>query len=425
MTGHCDLVTIYSKIFPELFQHLLQMASRPFSSFKGRIRKRGHGQDDSLLENDILLNEVVPKQDTGDSFARENESSQENLCTHNDSERNLTQVLHRSNQDAQEATNEVATDYHQPQSRIFALASSKIINSFLGIILAMLAASMLSVSALMVKLATSVPSFEIVFIRLSLQLVFSLPALIFFKDKLIYSWKKSGFLILRGVVGVTSMSLIVYAVKQMNMADARVIFYTNPIYTAIFGRIFLKESITKFDIVATLLSLIGVVLIARPTFLFGSLGESAGSEHVWFPALMAVLSAVLSALSLILVRKLAQEVNARVVVFYFAAVGAVVSLCTSAIFGGLKYPDCGTHDIVYVITTGFIGYFAQLLTNKALTLEKAAVVALIRTVGIAVAFFLQLIFLGVVPSGLSIGGAILVLLCNIVIFIKKYRDQKV
>jgi len=57
-------------------------------------------------------------------------------------------------------------------------------------------------------------------------------------------------------------------------------------------------------------------------------------------------------------------------------------------------------------------------------MEKAHIVSLVRTVGIVLSFILQLIFLDLVPTGLSIGGAILVLLCNVVIFIKKYFDQK-
>ena len=57
-------------------------------------------------------------------------------------------------------------------------------------------------------------------------------------------------------------------------------------------------------------------------------------------------------------------------------------------------------------------------------MEKASVVSLVRTVGIAFSFILQLTVLHVAPNGLSIGGAFLVLLCNVAIFLKKYLDQK-
>ena len=57
-------------------------------------------------------------------------------------------------------------------------------------------------------------------------------------------------------------------------------------------------------------------------------------------------------------------------------------------------------------------------------MDKAAVIALVGTIGIGFSFFLQLVVLDVVPNGLSIGGAILILLCNVIIFIKKFRDMK-
>lgn len=293
-----------------------------------------------------------------------------------------------------------------------------------GIALTIISSLLLSITALLIKLAESIPSIEVVSMRSILQLVFSIPPLIFFKDKLVHPWKKIKFLILRGASGATAMNLAIYAVKHMPMADARVIFYTSPVYTAFLGRIFLKETVTKFDLIATVLSLGGVVLIGRPTFLFGSLGKSSSSKQVWFPTLLSAVGALCAACSIVLTRKVSQEMNGRVVVFYSTMVGATISFLASLISGGFKYPDCGTHDAYYIILSGVIGYSAQMMVTKALSLEKAAIISLVRTVGIVFSFVLQLAVLGVAPNGLSIGGAFLVLLCNVTIFIKKYLDQR-
>ena len=297
--------------------------------------------------------------------------------------------------------------------------------AFLGIILCIISSLFISLTALMIKLADSIPTLEVTFIRLTLQLVFSLPPMIFFKDKFIHPWDKSKFLLLRGVTGVTGMALSIYAVKHMPLADQRVIFYTSPVYTAILGRIFLKESVSKFDMVAIVLSIGGVVLIARPTFLFCSLGESSSTEQIWVPTLLAVTSAICHACSIVLTRKISKAVGTRVVVFYVAVVGSVISFAASLISNsGFKFQDCDTYDAVYVLAAGALGYSVQLLVTKALTLEKAAIISLVRTTGIAFSFVLQLIVLNVIPDGLSIGGAILVLLCNVSIFIKKFLDMK-
>ena len=385
------------------------MAGQLFSPLINRFRRSDMNYDsERLLENDT---EIPLGNLSG-------EAADLSILHHRDQTSTSDEYLHDarvSNENtAATKVTVIAPSRSSPKRKIF---------HFLGVTLAIFSSLFLSVSSLLFKLAQSIPSLEIVSTVLTLQLVFSLPAMIFLKDQFIHPWKKTRFLILRGVTGVTAMSLMVYSVKHMPLADARVIFYTSPVYTTLLGRIFLKESVSKFDLIAMLLGLGGVVLIGRPSFLFGSLGKSSTSEKVWLPTILAVLSAVMFAFAIIMVRKTSQEVSTRVVVFYYALVGSVISLLASLISGEFK-SDCGTHDVVYAIVSGTLGYFAQLLSTKACQLEKASVISLVRTIGIVFSFILQLIFLNVIPNGLSIGGAILILLCNVVIFIKKLLNQK-
>ena len=389
------------------------MAGQLFSPLVNRFRRSGMDYDsERLLENDTEIPLGNLSAETADL------SPDLSILHHRDQTLTGDQYLHDarvSNENTATKVTVIPPSRSSPKRKIF---------HFLGVTLAIFSTLLLSVSSLLFKLAQSIPSLEIVSAVLTLQLVFSLPAMIFLKDQFIHPWKKTRFLILRGVTGVTAMSLMVYSVKHMPLADARVIFYTSPVYTALLGRIFLKESVSKFDLIAMLVGLGGVVLIGRPSFLFGSLGKSSTSEKVWLPTILAVLSAIMFAFAIIMVRKASQEVSTRVVVFYYALVGSVISLLASLISGEFKYPDCGTHDVVYAIVSGMLGYFAQLLSTKACQLEKASVISLVRTIRIVFSFNLQLIFLKVIPNGLSIGGAILILLCNVVIFIKKLLNQK-
>jgi len=394
------------------------MAAKIFSPLIARLRRRV--QSERLLENDesFLVRE--------DFLEVQEDGSTENVTTE------LTIEANQFDSDSTSARNDLAIELRD--NRIARNGNAEVVNikikaprkkklAFIGIILGIIAALILSVGSLMVKLAESVPSIEVTFMRLTFQMVFSLPAMIFFKDKFIYPWKQSRFLLLRGISGTTAMNLMNYAVKHMPLADARVIFYTSPVFTAILGRIFLKESVSKFDVLAMILSIGGVVLIGRPTFLFGSLGKNSGSKQVWVPTLLAVGAAIGSAASTVLTRKMSQEVGPRVVVFYFAVLGSIISFVGSLI-SGFKYPDCGTYDSIYMLAIGVLGYFALVVRSKALAMEKASVVALVSTIGIAFSFILQLVALDVVPNNMSIGGAILVLLCNVIIFIKKFRDMK-
>ena len=397
------------------------MAAKIFSPFIARLRRSKHFQNERLLENDeiFLLREqdLLEVRDDGpaENVTTELTIEGNRFNSGNASARNgLGLELRDSSIVSNGNVDVVSTKIKVPRKKKFA---------FLGIILAIIAALIFSVSALMVKLAESVPSIEVTFMRLTSQMVFSLPAMIFFKDKFFHPWKQTRFLLLRGISGTTAMTLMIYAVKHMPLADARVIFYTSPVFTAILGRMFLKESVSKFDVLAMILSIGGVVLIGKPKFLFGSLGENSGSQQVLVPTLFAVASAFGFATSTVLTRKMSQEVGPRVVVFYFAVVGTVISFVGSLI-SGFKYPDCGTYDSIYMLATGALGYFGQVVRSKALSMDKASVIAVVGTIGIGFSFILQLVVLDVVPNSLTIGGAILILLCNVIIFIKKFRDMK-
>ena len=386
--------------------------------------------DECLLENDVIALQEVSLEVANKDFTEKDSKQTAEKPSHINTVDTIASTgngftsieLHEDQCSTSTTTHGESTEPTETATKP-PVAKTKV--AFLGIILCIISSLFISLTALMIKLADSIPTLEVTFIRLTLQLVFSLPPMIFFKDKFIHPWDKSKFLLLRGVTGVTGMALSIYAVKHMPLADQRVIFYTSPVYTAILGRIFLKESVSKFDVVAIVLSIGGVVLIARPTFLFGSLGESSSTEQIWVPTLLAVTSAICHACSIVLTRKISKAVGTRVVVFYVAVVGSVISFAASLISNsGFKFPDCDTYDAVYVLAAGALGYSGQLLVTKALTLEKAAIISLVRTTGIAFSFVLQLIVLNIIPDGLSIGGAILVLLCNVSIFIKKFLDMK-
>ena len=393
------------------------MAARIFAPITKRLRRKVNDRE-RLVENDISLllqKDLFREAHDNGITAQEGKEQGKETCF-------VSTV-------SSDAGNNYAVEQHDYSGRGDNTATIKRTKpakkrvAFVGIILSMTSALFFSSSALLTKLAESIPSLQVSFMRLTIQLSFALTAMIFFKDEFIYPWKKTKFLVLRGVTGVTAMTLSIYTIKHMPLADARVIFYTSPVHTAILGRIFLKESISKFDVIAMLLSIGGVVLIARPTFLFGSHREASGSTQVWIPAILAVVGAIGAAFSTILTRKMCQEVGIRVVIFYFFLVGSIVSFAAS-IISGFKYPDCGTYDAIYIIVAAFIGYSGQLLATKALTMEKASVVSLVRTIGLVYSFIFQITILDDVPSGLSIGGAVLVLLCNVCIFLKKFSDMK-
>ena len=72
------------------------------------------------------------------------------------------------------------------------------------------------------------------------------------------------------------------------------IMATSPIFTTIFGRIFLKEAIVIADIINLFLVFAGIVFIVKPPFMFGH-----SNLYIEDPeALYAIIALVISSASL-------------------------------------------------------------------------------------------------------------------------------
>ena len=142
-----------------------------------------------------------------------------------------------------------------------------------GLILTVASGILFAIASLFVKLSnTTIPAFEIVFVRLVTQTLLVLPVAIWARADLLGEKKYRPFLLCFGVVNFASISCIYSAFTELPLGDATVCISATPIFTAFLAYVFLKESWHIFDAVATFTCVGGVVLITRPTFIFGSAG---------------------------------------------------------------------------------------------------------------------------------------------------------
>ena len=120
-----------------------------------------------------------------------------------------------------------------------------------------------------VKLAGErIPSQEIVLARSLVSLVISYGLL---RRANVPPWGHDrGGLWLRGLTGFAALSCVYAAVTHLPLADATVIHYLNPAFTALLAGVLLGERISAGSVIATTLCLVGVVLVAKPEALFGA-----------------------------------------------------------------------------------------------------------------------------------------------------------
>ncbi|KAK5613254.1 hypothetical protein CRENBAI_024985 [Crenichthys baileyi] len=220
------------------------------------------------------------------------------------------------------------------------------------------------------------------------------------------------------------MILLFYAVQQMPLADATVIMFSNPVFTSILAWIFLKEKCTIWDCVFTVFTLTGVILIARPPFLFGehlSGIEGNYTNHVK-GTVAAFGGAIGAACTIVVLRKMGKSVHYYLSVWYYAVIGLIECVIIVSILSEWKLPSCG-QDRWMLMLIAVLGIAGQTFLTKAVQIEKAGPVALMRTVDVVLAFFFQFIFFNRAPTWWSLGGALCVVLSTSGLALRKWYNS--
>ena len=269
-----------------------------------------------------------------------------------------------------------------------------------------LAAFFFSLMALLVKMAGQrLPTAEMVLARSVVAVVLSYGML---RRARVAPWgQRKGLLIFRGLAGFAGLLCMFYALTKLPLADATVIVYTNPVFTAILAALFLREMMGAREVLGLLLSLAGVVLVAQPAFLFGADADSLDL----FAVGIALLGAIFASAAYVSVRKLGETEHYLVVVFYFPLVATPASI--PFMISEALWPTPA--EWLMLLGIGVITQIAQVYLTKGLHTEKAGRAMSMSYVQILFAALWGFLFFSEVPDLLSIAGALLVVAGTVVV----------
>ena len=143
-------------------------------------------------------------------------------------------------------------------------------------VLCMVGASLcFAIMSSFVKVASSrLPPLESVFFRCLCTLVALIP--IMRAQKISLLGDRKGLLAFRGTIGFLSVALGFYAVANLGLGDATVLWKTSVVFTALFSILILGESLTLHLLVLIALSFLGALLIVKPSFQVFNLPGLAG-----------------------------------------------------------------------------------------------------------------------------------------------------
>jgi drug/metabolite transporter (DMT)-like permease len=270
----------------------------------------------------------------------------------------------------------------------------------------LLSAFFFSVMSLLVKeVGTRIPSQEVVFVR---ALVSMVVAYVLLRRANPGNWgHRKGLLVVRGLAGFSALSCFFYALIHLPLADATVIQYTNPVFTAWLGWLVLAEALSAGEAALSAAGLLGVLLVARPTFLFG------GAMRLDpFATVVGLMGAMFSAAAYVSVRKLGRTEHPMIIVFYFTVVTVPASL-PGMLVSGVVWPSLA--QLFFLAGVGFTAVLGQLHLTRGLQLEPAGRATAIGYAQILFAASWGMIFFHEFPDALSLLGAALVLVSVVVL----------
>ena len=242
-----------------------------------------------------------------------------------------------------------------------------------------------------------IPVLEIIAARASVSLLLSYLDV---KRKRISVWGHNRpLLVARGTVGALALTCIYYAVTTLPLADATVLQYTHPAFTAVLALVFLGEPVKRSTVACIFLSFMGLVVMVRP---------GAGGIMLGLPplSLIAALAGALgSAVAYVIVRRLSQTEDSSVIIFYFPLIALPISL----ILLGNNFVVPEFDALLLLLLVGVFTQVGQVGLTKAMAAEKAGKVTSYSYIQIIFSTILGFIFFAEVPTLWTlIGGTLIV-----------------
>ncbi|PIK56234.1 putative solute carrier family 35 member G1-like [Apostichopus japonicus] len=172
--------------------------------------------------------------------------------------------------------------------------------------------------------------------------------------------------------------------------------------------IILKEPFRILDLLLAILAMTGVVLIARPSFIFGT-EDNIESNNAILGTVFALGVAVCGALAFVIVRKQSTiGIHPYQSSFANAVVMEILSiiLCTTT-----SQWSCPSKREWWLSQGAGLSYFiGQITLYLGLAREKAAIVSIVFSLQIVFAFMLQILVFQMMPLWTSLIGGLLVLI---------------
>ena len=265
-----------------------------------------------------------------------------------------------------------------------------------------------SLMQLCVKFLNHLPTHELILFRSGISLILSLAYLLPKGINPLGNNRK--LLLLRGIFGVTALSLFFVTIQNIPLASAVTIQYLSPIFTAIIAIFLLGERMKRIQWLFFLVAFLGVALL-----------KGFDERVSIFYLILGLLSAFFAGAAYNCIRMVKDTDHPLVVVFYFPMVATPIMLVLS--YYNWIMPIGWEWGVILLL--GIFTQVGQVFMTKALQAEKANIVASLKYLGSIYALIFGYFifdekydFISILGIGLILSGVLL----NI--GLKNWRNKK-
>ncbi|KAF8259030.1 hypothetical protein EI94DRAFT_1669212 [Lactarius quietus] len=320
---------------------------------------------------------------------------------------------------------------HQPTiSGPWRTALSSFFDDNAGLLLVAASQLFVSLMNLSVKVLNGldepVPTFELLLVRMVITHAFSVTYMYWKKipDPLLGPKGVRTLLVFRGLSGFIGVAGLYFSLQYLSLSDATVLTFLAPILTGFSGAVFLKEPLFLRELLAGLCSFAGVILIARPQFLFGSLKMFSTPSEVtptqrMFSVVVALVGVVGATGAYTTLRSIGKRAHVLHSMMSYSSQCVLASTIGMILFKQPLVIPTRISWLVLLFLIGIFGFISQIFLTMGLQRETAGRGTLAMYSSIVFAVIFEFLVFHTTPPALSIIGALIIVSSAIYITLTK------
>lgn len=207
-------------------------------------------------------------------------------------------------------------------------------------------------------------------------------------------------LVWRGVIGFSALACYLWSVAHAELASVVALQQLSPMFVAVLSVWWLGERPRPIHWALAAVCLGGALLVVRPTRGVASLGAAA-----------ALLSAVLSALAYVSVRRLTRTEPTSRIVLWFSAVATLLALPLAL----ADWHALSDRSIGVLVIAGLFAAAGQSMMTASYRRARAHVAAVFAYASVPFGYLLGIVGWGEHPDALGTAGITIIALAGIVI----------